>query len=75
MAFQSDVVVVILFVFLRFVNASCEKNLKQPLDTFLCVVVVLTSILFVSRGWFRFLTFKCAEVGLGFSLLGVQRLD
>ena len=52
-----------------------RKNLKQPLDTLLCVVVVLTSFFFVSRGWFRFLTFKCPEVGLGFSLLGVQRFD
>ena len=28
---------------------------------------------FVSRGWFRFLIFKCPEVGLGFSLFDDTR--
>ena len=40
-----------------------RKNLKQPLDIFLCVVVVLTSFFCL-----------CPEVGLGFLLLSVQRL-
>ena len=54
---------------------TTTATMSKPPDTFLCVVVVLTSLFVVSRGWFRFLTFKCPEVGLGFSLLGVQRLD
>ena len=39
----------------------------------MCVVVVLTSMFFVSRGWFMSLTFKCPEVGLGFSLFDDTR--
>ena len=44
------------------------KKSKTTSGHFLCVVVALTFIFCVSRGWFRFLTFKCPEVGLGFSL-------
>jgi hypothetical protein len=29
----------------------------------------------VSRGWFRIFTFRCPEVRLDFSFVGVQRLD
>ena len=29
----------------------------------------------MSRGWIRIFTFRCSEVGLEFSFLGVQSLD
>ena len=49
------------------------KNSKTTSGHF-CVCRRRLDFFFVSRGWFRFSYFKCPEVGLGFSLLSVQRL-
>ena len=54
-------------------STRVAKKSKTTSGHFLCVVVALTFIFFVSRGLFRFLTFKCPEVGLGFLLFDDTR--
>jgi hypothetical protein len=54
-------------------STRVAKKSKTTSGHVLCVVVALTFFFCVSRGWFRFLIFKCPEVGLGFLLFDDTR--
>ena len=63
-----EVVFVILTLIFRCVIASCEWDLGVGL----CCRRRLDFDFSVSRGWFRFFTFRCPEVGSEFSFCSVQ---
>ena len=70
---RPNVVLLSCVFFFRFVITRW-KIPKSNVDTFF-LAGRLDFDVYVSRRWFRLFVFKCPEVGLGFSFLGVHKSD